>query len=69
MTKVSNEREAPHDVSEPKSTRVHVAPGGAVAIPKTMCEALGVKEGDVLVATEDGGEIRLATFDTLMERS
>ena len=54
---------------EPAPARVRVGPDGRIVIPAPMREALGVKEGDVLFASKEGEEIRLATLDTVMERT
>jgi AbrB family looped-hinge helix DNA binding protein len=49
--------------------KLKLGPGGRVVIPAAMREALGVSEGDVLIATLDGQELRLTTMLTALERS
>ena len=51
------------------SAKVRVGPDGRVVIPAAMREALGVKEGDVLFARLEGGEIKLLTPTAAMRRA
>jgi AbrB family looped-hinge helix DNA binding protein len=57
-----------HDDATP-STKVRLGPDGRVVIPATMREALGLKEGDVLFARLEGGEIKLLTPEAAMRRA
>jgi AbrB family looped-hinge helix DNA binding protein len=51
-------------VSEPGPARVKlkIGPGGRVVIPAVIREQLGLSEGDALMATFDGGELRLVSL-------
>jgi AbrB family looped-hinge helix DNA binding protein len=51
------------------SAKVRLGPDGRVVIPATMREALGLKEGDVLFARLEGGEIKLLTPKAAMRRA
>ncbi|MBV8752780.1 MAG: AbrB/MazE/SpoVT family DNA-binding domain-containing protein [Hyphomicrobiales bacterium] len=57
-----------HDDLAP-SIKVRLGPEGRVVIPATIREALGLKEGDVLFARLEGGEIKLLTPDAAMRRA
>jgi AbrB family looped-hinge helix DNA binding protein len=73
------EREAkPAGMSEPPqpglddnipSAKVRLGPDGRVVIPAPMREALGLREGDVLFARLEGGEIKLLTPKAAMLRA
>jgi len=52
-----------------RSTRVRVGAGGQVALPPSLCEAVGIKEGDVLFARVEDGELRLLTPTAAMRRA
>jgi len=68
---------APPGLSEPSagfdeslpSVKVRLGPEGRVVIPAAMREALGLKEGDVLFARLEGGEIKLLTPRAAMRRA
>jgi AbrB family looped-hinge helix DNA binding protein len=51
------------------SAKVRIGPDGRVVIPAVMREALGLKEGDVLFARLEGGEIKLLTPKAAMLRA
>ena len=51
------------------STRVKVGPSGQVELPTAMREALNLKDGDVLFARLEGGEIHLLTPRAAMLRA
>jgi AbrB family looped-hinge helix DNA binding protein len=51
------------------SVKVRLGPEGRVVIPAPMREALGLKEGDVLFARLEGGEIKLLTPNAAMSRA
>ncbi len=51
------------------SVKVRLGPDGRVVIPAPMREALGLKEGDVLFARLEGGEIKLLTPKAAMLRA
>ena len=59
--------EEPRDGSEATRARLKVGPGGRVVVPAAMREAMGVAEGDVLVATLEGGELRLKTMRAALD--
>ncbi len=49
--------------------RLKVGPGGRVLIPADMRAALGVTEGDTLLATLEQGELRLLSVRTAIKRA
>jgi antitoxin PrlF len=49
--------------------RLKVGPGGRVLIPSDMRAALGVAEGDYLLATLEDGELRLMSGATAVKRA
>ena len=49
--------------------KLKVGPGGRVVIPAAVREALGVEEGQVLVAVLDNGELRLSSMRTALGRA
>jgi AbrB family looped-hinge helix DNA binding protein len=51
------------------SVKVRLGPEGRVVVPAPMREALGLKEGDVLFARLEGGEIKLLTPKAAMLRA
>ena len=71
-TKATGLSEAPqrplHDDTMP-SVKVRLGPDGRVVIPAAIREALGLKEGDVLFARLEGGEIKLLTPTAAMHRA
>ncbi len=60
--------ETPSEPSLP-AAKLKVGPGGRVVIPVAMRNALGVGEGDVLVARLHGDELRLASMKVMLERA
>jgi AbrB family looped-hinge helix DNA binding protein len=55
--------------SSPGSSKVRVGPAGQIQLPASMREALGLKEGDVLFARLEEGEIHLLTPKAAMQRA
>ena len=49
--------------------RLKVGPGGRVVIPANMREAMGVAEGDTLLATLVDGELRLLSTQGAVKRA
>lgn len=63
------EREASAESTELRPTRVRVGPEGRVVIPAAFREALRLKEGDVLMALAEDGEVHLLTGAAAMRRA
>jgi len=59
----------PYVAGDQPSAKVRLGPDGRVVIPAAMREALGLKEGDVLFARLEGGEIKLLTPKAAMLRA
>jgi AbrB family looped-hinge helix DNA binding protein len=53
----------------PSTTRVRVGPDGRILIPAPFRDALGLKEGEVLIASVEGGELHLLTIPAAVERA
>lgn len=51
------------------NAKLKVGPGGRVLIPANMRERLGVVEGDALMASLEGGELRLITLAESVRRA
>jgi AbrB family looped-hinge helix DNA binding protein len=51
------------------SVKVRLGPDGRVVVPAAIREALGLKEGDVLFARLEAGEIKLLTPHAAMRRA
>jgi AbrB family looped-hinge helix DNA binding protein len=51
------------------SVKVRLGPDGRVVVPAAIRDALGLKEGDVLFARLEGGEIKLLTPQAAMRRA
>jgi AbrB family looped-hinge helix DNA binding protein len=51
------------------SVKVRLGPDGRVVVPAAIRDALGLKEGDVLFARLEGGEIKLLTPRAAMMRA
>ncbi len=49
--------------------RLKVGPGGRVVIPADIRQALGIAEGDTLLATLVGGELRLLSSQSALQRA
>jgi bifunctional DNA-binding transcriptional regulator/antitoxin component of YhaV-PrlF toxin-antitoxin module len=49
--------------------RFKIGPGGRVVIPAAMREALGVVEGDVLVGSLVGNQLRLVTMRSALDEA
>jgi antitoxin PrlF len=52
-----------------RKAKLKVGPAGRVVIPAEMRSAMGIKEGDVLLAHLAGDELRLETLDAVIRRS
>lgn len=55
--------------ANPPSARIKVGPGGRIVIPAAMRERLGVKDGDVVIASMHGEELRLTSMAVSLERA
>src|SRR5271170_2088445 len=55
--------------TEPAPTRLRLGPDGRVLIPAAFREALGISEGDTLVASIDDGELNLLTRQAAVRRA
>ena len=53
---------APLTVDAALTATLRLGPGGRVVIPANMREAMGLKQGDALVAKLSGGELTLVTL-------
>jgi AbrB family looped-hinge helix DNA binding protein len=53
----------------PKPTKIRLGPDGRVVIPAAFRDALGLKEGDVLFARIEDGEIHLLTTAAAIRRT
>ncbi len=49
--------------------KLKIGPGGRVVVPAAMREALGVNEGDALMATLEYGELRLVSLAESVRRA
>ena len=59
-----------HDVSQDVAGgRLKIGPGGRVVIPVEMRQAMGVAEGDTLLATLIDGELRLLSTKGAIRRA
>ena len=54
------------DKKSPVRTKLKVGPGGRVVIPAHMREALGITEGDVVIATLEGGGLWLTSMGSAL---
>jgi AbrB family looped-hinge helix DNA binding protein len=50
-------------------TKIKLGPDGRVVIPAAFREALGLKDGDVLIASADQGELKLLTIPAAVRRA
>ncbi|MEQ8281283.1 MAG: AbrB/MazE/SpoVT family DNA-binding domain-containing protein [Parvibaculum sp.] len=57
------------DETPPQSTHVEVGAGGRVVIPASIREAMGIREGDRLVARFADGELKLMTKQLALQRA
>ncbi len=55
--------------SDQTHAKIRVGSNGSVIVPATLSEALGLKEGDVLLARVDDGEIHLLTPRAAVRRA
>ena len=69
MAGMAEPPQSPFHSDNMPSVKVRLGPDGRVVIPATMREALGLKEGDVLFARLEGGEIKLLTPEAAMRRA
>jgi bifunctional DNA-binding transcriptional regulator/antitoxin component of YhaV-PrlF toxin-antitoxin module len=51
-----------------KPTKVRLGPDGRVVIPAAFRDALALKDGDVMIASLEDGEMRLATMAAVARR-
>ncbi len=54
---------------DPLRAKLKIGPGGRVVVPAAMREALGVNEGDALMATLENGELRLVSLAESVRRA
>ena len=59
----------PDQVQTASSVKLRIGPDGRIVVPAAFREAVGLKEGDVLFARLDGGEIHLLTPKAAMRRA
>ncbi len=59
---------ASSDRAELKPTKVRLGPDGRVVIPAAFRDALALKDGDVMIASLEDGELRLATMAAVARR-
>ena len=55
--------------SDQLRAKLKIGPGGRVVVPAAMREALGVNEGDALMATLENGELRLVSLAESVRRA
>jgi AbrB family looped-hinge helix DNA binding protein len=63
------ESESGRHSQPPKPTKIRLGPDGRVVIPAAFRDALGLKEGDVLFASVENGEIHLLTTAAAVRRA
>lgn len=56
------------DVQAPEPVRATVESGGSVTVPETFLDALGVSEGDSVVLSLEGDEVRIHGPDAAIRR-
>jgi AbrB family looped-hinge helix DNA binding protein len=54
---------------QPSTTRLKLGADGRIVIPANFREALGLKEGDVLIASVEDGELHLLTIPAAVRRA
>lgn len=54
---------------QPPTTRIKLGPDGRIVIPAAFREALGLKEGEVLIAAMEDGELHLLTIPAAVRRA
>jgi AbrB family looped-hinge helix DNA binding protein len=59
----------PSDLSTPGSNRLRLGAAGQITIPGTIRAALGLNEGDTLIATVEDEEIRLMTIPVAVRKA
>lgn len=52
----------------PQSTHIEISAGGRIVIPAAIREAMGVKDGDRVVARFEDGELRLMSKQRALQR-
>ncbi len=55
--------------SDEPHVKIRVGADGSIVVPATLSDVLGLKEGDVLFARVEDGEIRLLTRTAAMRRA
>jgi bifunctional DNA-binding transcriptional regulator/antitoxin component of YhaV-PrlF toxin-antitoxin module len=61
--------DSPADTGATSTARVRLGPNGRILLPPSMQEALAVKEGEVLLASVENGEVRLLTVPAAIRRA
>lgn len=61
--------QSPLKPDAPTTTRIKLGPDGRVVIPAPFREALGLKEGQVLIASMEDGEVHLLTIPAAVRRA
>lgn len=59
----------PREESPYRSRKVRIESGGCLTLPGHVLEDAGFKEGDVLVASVEDGEVRLRTMSAALRRA
>lgn len=57
------------DKKSPVRAKLKLGPGGRVVIPAHMREALGINEGDVVIASLEGGGLQLASMKSALAQA
>jgi AbrB family looped-hinge helix DNA binding protein len=55
--------------AQPHATRIRLGPDGRILIPAAFREALGLREGQVLIASAEEGELHLLTIPAAARRA
>ena len=58
----------PSTAGSPEQVRVNVGPGGRIVIPAAYRQVLGIGEGDAVVLSLEGDEVRLVSYETEVRR-
>lgn len=60
---------SPNDSEQLAPTKLRLGPDGRVVIPAAFREALGLSEGDTLIASTEDGELHLLTVGAAVRRA